>query len=169
MVKDISNHFVDAGLKGFISTIIHSYIDWQGQSAYWRLWSYTWEMYLGSDTGAATTTGMTALTTPIGGAPGTTPNSKSRTVTDGSGDGIWEAIFHATWNTGTVSGTLGELALYLKAPTETTYKWAKLGVDFSPTEVMVSRLASADTDFNSFAIDTGVPLTVDWTVQFAFV
>jgi len=156
------NHFVDAGLKGLLSTIIlmHTYNDC-------FFWSDSWHIYLGSDTSTATVATMTELQSPIGTAPGTPPDTKSIDVKDGSSDGVWEAIYIATWNAGTLPATtLGEMALYMKAPTKITFQWTCGNPEFS--EVMVSRLSSADGDFSSFIIDDTKPLTVEWHVKFSF-
>jgi hypothetical protein len=163
------NHFVDLGLKGLISTMLFA-SGHAGSGTYpWNLWSNIWNIYLGSDTITPTTTDMTALVSPIGVAPGTAPNSKSvPTIHSGSGDGDWYAIWSATWNPGTVSGTLGEGALYMKAPDKATFGWAFSVAGYDPSVVMISRLSSADTDFSSFVIDNTKPLTVDWTIHFRF-
>jgi len=167
IVKDAINHFVDAGLKGILSTMLFSRMG--SSDSYWRLWAYSWNIYLGSDTATTTSTTMTSLVSPIGTAPGTPPDSKTISVKDGSADGVWEITYTATWNAGSVSGTVGELALYLKAPDKTDFRWEFLAVaDYDPSEVMVSRLSSADGDFSSFIIDETKPLTVDWKVTFSF-
>jgi len=168
IVKDIPNHFVDNGLKGLISQIINAGHDSGGSHTYHYLWANGWNMYLGSDTTTVTTTTMTALVSPIGTAPGTAPNSKSGSLKDGSADGIWNVVFLATWNPGTVSGTCGELGLYGKPPDNASFAWRPTST-FNPTAVMFSRLSSADADFSSFVIDEGVPLTVEWKVQCSFV
>ena len=169
IVRDIPNHFVDNGLKGLISQIINAGHDSGGSHTYHYLWENGWNMYLGSDTTTVTTTTMTALVSPIGTAPGTSPNSKSGSLKDGSTDGVWNGVFLATWNSGTVSGTCGELGLYGKPPTnQTAFGWRPT-YTYNPTAAMFSRLASADADFSSFVINTDVPLTVEWKVQCSFV
>jgi len=165
IVKEALNHWVDNGLKGILSTIISTY----AKGAIWYLWGNSWNIYLGSDTSTTTTPGMTSLVAPIGAAPGTAPNSKSITVTTDEANGIFKATFIATWNAGTVSGTVGELALYMKAPARTSFGWDVYPNDYNPSVVMISRLSSADGDFSSFIIDETKPLTVEWTVQFSFV
>lgn len=170
LAKCVRNHFVDAGLKGIISTLIFANMYRTSSSPYtlWYNWYTDWNIYIGSDVVTPTNTGHTALTNPIGAAPGTAPNSKSASLKDGAADGIWNATYVATWNAGAVSGTLGEMALYMKAPDKTTFGWNLSAVTYSPPVVMISRLSSADLNFSSFIIDEGVPLTVEWTVQLAF-
>lgn len=173
LARAVINHFVDAGLKGIISTLIHKHLYSSGTGyCEWELWYSSWSMYLGSDIATVTTTGMTALQSPIGAAPGTPPNSKSASTKDGGvggdNDGIWNVVFMATWDAGTVSGTLGELALYMRAPDKITFGWTETNETYTPSVVMISRLSSADTDFSSFVIDEEKPLTVEWKVQLAF-
>jgi hypothetical protein len=74
----------------------------------------------------------------------------------------------ATWNAGAISGTVGEIALYLRALDNATFQWQASG-NLQPSVVMASRLSSADLDFSSFVIDTTKPLTVEWKVQFSFI
>lgn len=166
LCRDTRNHFVDAGLKGIISTIIFSTTYKDGRN--WDLWSNSWHIYLGSDTTTPTVTTMTELASPIGAAPGTAPSSKSITsIHDGTPDGDWYAIWQATWNPGSVSGTVGEAALYMRAPDKATFRW-EITSTYTPAEVMVSRVSSADTDFSSFVINTSLPLTVDWKIRWYF-
>lgn len=168
--KDVPNHWVDQGLRAIISQIIaRRWYSTTYPTSYY-LWANSWHIYLGSDTTTPTATTMTGLVSPIGTAPGTPANSESGSTHDGSTDGIWSVTFLATWNAGTVSGTLGELALYERAPNYATFGWEiNWGGGVTESEVMVSRLSSADADFSSFIIDDTVPLTVEWTVQFSFV
>jgi len=167
VVRNVRNHFVDAGLKGILSTMIFkevyapSYYD----RYHWYLWANSWKIDLGSDTSTPTTPTMSNLVSPLGVAP----SSKTISTKDGSGDGIWEATYIATWDAGTVSGTVGELGLFMRAPDKTTFQWRVEGGDYTPPVVMVSRLSSADGDFTEFTIDETKPLTVDWKVRFSFV
>ena len=169
-----SNHFVDQGLQSIISQIIQGGTNTSYAYAV-NPWYANWTILLGSDTTTPTTCTMTALVAQIGG----NPNSKSATTKDGSADGIWNVKFSAVWNAGTVSGTLGELALYegvspvagqgIMNKTQFGWTWTSLGAEVTLAQAMISRLSSADLDFSSFVIDNSVPLTVEWTVQFSFV
>jgi hypothetical protein len=121
-------------------------------------------MYIGSDTSTKTTASMTALVTPIGTAPGTAPNSWNETLqllSNGS-----SATFTASWNAGTVSGTIGEMALYGSACT--TYITGTQAVNWNGPTVMLSRLSVADGDFSPFPINSAYPLVIAWTVQFLY-
>ncbi len=166
LCRDARNHFVDAGLKGIISQIIFS--QFISTDYIYYHWSSAWHIYIGSDTTTPTVTTMTELQSPIGTAPGTAPDSKTITsIHDGSPDGDWYAIWQATWNPGSVSGTVGEAALYMRAPDRSTFRW-DVTYGYTPAEVMVSRVSSADTDFSSFVINTSLPLTVDWKIRWYF-
>jgi len=167
VIKKTINHFVDAGLKGLISTIIAKNMSTtQSKTALWYLWQYGWQVYLGQDTTTPTTTGMTSLQDQIGGAP----NGRNITVKNGAADGIYHVKYIATWNAGTLpAATLGEAGLYLRAPDKTTFQWILAGtVTYNPSLVMVSRLSEADTDFSSFVIDDTEPLVAEWTVEMSF-
>jgi len=166
--KDVRNHFVDQALKGIISTIIAG--SEPTSAGLWKLWSETgqWKMYIGSDTATATTRATTALTTPIGVAPGTPPNTQSiPDIHDGGADGDWYAKWRGVWNAGTVNGTLGEAALYMRCPDKSVWGW-EAGGEYTPAVVLASRLSSADLDFDSFVIDNGNALTIEWKLQFKF-
>jgi hypothetical protein len=168
LAKYIGNHFVDAGLKGLISTILHAWVRVVGATVMaWRVWYDGWNIYIGSDVVTPTNLLHTGLQNPIGDAPGTAPNTRSASMKEGTADGIWSVTYVATWYAGTVSGTLGETALYMKAPDKATFGWT-LSSNYDPPVVMISRLSSADLNFSSFVIDEGLPLTVEWTVQLAF-
>ncbi|MFA5149211.1 MAG: hypothetical protein WC491_08825 [Candidatus Omnitrophota bacterium] len=164
LAKCVRNHFVNGGLKGLISTLIHKNI--QGTTT-WYNWYSDWKIYIGSDVDTPTNVSQTALVTPIGAAPGTAPNINSASIKSGAVDGIWSIKYIATWNAGTVSGTLGEVALYMRAPDKSDFGWTVTS-NYTPSTVMVSRLSSAGLDLSSFIIDEDVPLTVEWTVQLAF-
>jgi len=160
LVKDKENHWVDAGLKGLVSALIGKKID---QS---KVWSEDFKMYLGTDTDTTTTHNLTALVSPIGSAPGTPPDHTSGCDISNPSTGVWETCFIAIWYAGSVSGTVGELALYLRAFDNLTPGWSESYSDKSL--VMVSRLSVADGDFSAFTIDTSKSLTVEWKIRIEF-
>ena len=160
IVREAENHWVDAGLRGLVSALVCSR---ENQNIY--PWAAGVQMYLGSDTAAPTTHGMTALTTPIGVAPGTPPNTISGASRTNPETGKWQTSVTAVWNAGTVSGTVGELALYLRAFANITVGWT---LTSNPANVMVSRLSSADSDFSGFAIDPSKSLTVEWRISISY-
>jgi len=166
LVKKAKNHWVNAGLKGLLSALIGSYVESTGYTV--SFWSSGFRIYLGSDTSTTTTPGMTSLVAPIGAAPGTAPNSTWGTSIEQVATGVWRVTFVARWNAGTVSGTVGELALYLKPFTSTTPGWYLSKSSYHYSQVMVARLSAADGDFSSFVIDPNKSLTVQWEVRISF-
>jgi hypothetical protein len=125
---------------------------------------YNWSMYIGSDTSNPTTVSMTSLVSPIGTAPGTAPNTKSYS-------GIYYSTsttpivlsYVATWNAGIVSGTVGEVGLYLYID---SYGLTNGTAVTNPG--LVSRLSVADGSFTAFTINTAAALTVTWTVSLVY-
>jgi len=126
-------------------------------------------MYIGSDTTTKTTASMTALVNPIGTAPGRGPNGRNNSMANlANGSAV---TYSATWNPGTVSGTIGEMALYGSATS--TYYTGSLpeltsDLNMNSGSVMLSRLSVADGDFSAFTINTSYPLVIAWTIQFLF-
>jgi hypothetical protein len=150
------NHWVGQGLETIGSYLINSTSVNTG--------SYNWNMYLGSDTSTPTIVSMTSLVSPIGTAPGTAPNTTSRSGTYYSTSTTPVVIiWTATWNAGTVSGTLGEVGLYL---------WINIGYLTNGTTTsspgLASRLSAADGSFTAFTINTAAALTVTWTVSLVY-
>jgi len=170
LVKNAKNHWVNAGLKGLLSALIGKIVYANGSYAYIYFWSHEFKIYLGSDVSTTTTPGMTSLVSPIGTAPGTAPNSTWGTDIEQVATGVWRVTFVARWNAGTVSGTVGELALYLRPFTSTGVGWEKTIVSGTYTypQAMVARLSVADGDFSSFIIDPNKSLTVQWEVRISF-
>ena len=157
-----NNHFTDAMMKTIIS-FLGSYKSRSGSSSYTSPGpTSNWSIYLGSDTSTATTHDMTALVSPIGTSPGVEPNTKHGALSN-SEPGIWRVIYTAVWDSGTVSGTLGELGLYLK--TTSYFEFGKTDWYCNTGPEMVSRLASADGAFTAFTINTSEPLSVTWTIE----
>jgi hypothetical protein len=127
-----------------------------------------YSMYIGSDTNTPTEYNTTALTTPIGTNPGTVPTTINGGVSNPS-NGVFNMVITATWNPGTVSGTVGEMALYLNMyPTGNlrAFQWATSYI--SPSAIMASRLSAADGNFSAFPINTSNPLSIAWTIQLTF-
>ena len=137
---------------------------------YWRISTYNWDVYLGTNTTIPTVYNTSTLSSPIGTAPGTVADIKLGSTTNPS-SGVFRTIFTSTWNAGTVSGTVGEMALYLSVrSTLQAFGWAQA---FNPpvTEAkqLVSRLSAADGSLTPFTINTANPLTMNWTVQYTAV
>lgn len=133
--------------------------------------SNTFNMYVGTDTVTATVYNTTALTAPIGGAPGTAPNSIGA-VTSNPSNGVFQIVMTAVWNAGSLPGnpTVGEMALYLNlfpAGTLEAYGWI---ANYLPgAAVLGSRLAAGDAAFTPFVVNSANPLSIVWTIQFSFV
>lgn len=143
-----------------------------------KMMSYNWTsndgstyMVIGSDATHPTLYNMSNLTAPIGTPPGTKPNSQSFATANPS-NGVYRVVYTATWNGGTVAGTVGEIGLYLNAvPSLQTAGWSfqtNNTVYGNGSTVMTNRLSAADSDFTAFTIDTTVPLVIAWTIQFSF-
>jgi hypothetical protein len=123
--------------------------------------SKTTYMVIGSDTTTQNTPTMTALTTPIGTAPGTKANTQTianSTIAEGS----YKVTLTATWNAGAVSGTLGEIGLYLYCYTFSGVGNMTAGLYFA------ARLSHADSHFTSFSINTSNNLVITWEITFTF-
>jgi hypothetical protein len=161
------NHWVSQGLE-----LIGAYL--LGGSFYYSTGyiygaSYNFNIYIGSDTSTPTTVSMASLAAPIGTQPGTAPNTKSLSgVYYSSSTTPVVLTWSATWNAGTVSGTLGETGLYL-------YDWFYTVGDrpltseaYSNNPFLASRLSVADGSFTAFTINTAAALTVTWTVNLVY-
>ena len=162
------NHFVDSALQAIMYILLTS-VSTCGNGYYNAISPLNPQtIYLGTDTSTKTTPSMTALVDPIGSAPGTGPNSFNNAMqllSNGSA-----VTFTAMWNAGTVSGTIGEMALYGSAAT--AYYTGTMGnavnLYWYSGSVMMSRLSVADGDFSAFTINSAYPLVIVWTVQFVF-
>lgn len=127
-------------------------------------------MYLGTNIATATAYNTTALTTPIGGAPGTAPNLIIGNTSNPS-NGVFQMSITATWNAGTVSGTVGEMALYLvmyPGGSLQAFHWQIFNGVYSGGTNLASRLSVADGSFSAFAIDNTKPLVITWTITVSF-
>jgi hypothetical protein len=156
------NSVVDQGLIGIINYLSGATFGGggssQGGSSGWYSMGNSY-IVIGQNTSTGTLHSTTALTTPIGGAPGTKPNSQVG-VQSNPLAGQFQIQWTATWNPGTVSGTLGEVGLYLYI-VNTLLSFGATGM--GGTTLLFSRMASADGKFTSFSINTAVPLSIAWT------
>ena len=129
---------------------------------------YSISMYVGSNTNTPTAYDRTVLVSPIGTSPGTAPNSIIGGTSNPS-NGVYRLVITATWSAGIISGTIGEMALYLNTfdTALQTFGWS--GPIAPPAgNRLVSRLSVADGDFSAFTINTGNPLAITWTIQLSF-
>jgi hypothetical protein len=123
----------------------------------------TSNIYVGSDTSTATTVSMTALARPIGTAPGTAPNTFNVSYSINLNSTIpATVVYNAIWNAGTVSGTLGEVGLYLKG------YGGLSGSTYATNPGLGARMSAADGTFTPFVINTSVALNISWFVRFIY-
>ncbi len=129
-----------------------------------------YQMYIGTDTGTVTAYNTTALTSPIvPPAPGTAPTVITASQTNPS-NGVFQINITARWDAGTVSGTVGEMALYMNlfaAGNLRAFQWSSTYIPSNAT--LASRFAVADGVFSQFAINVANPLIIVWTIQLSFV
>jgi hypothetical protein len=161
------NHWVGQGLETIGGLLVNngyfiSSVSFGGNTIYGA--TYNWSIYIGSDTSNPTTVTMTSLVAPIGNAPGTAPNTKSYSGSYYSTSTTPVTLSYvATWNAGTVSGTLGETGLYLWINTSTLTNGTT-----ATNPGLASRLSAADGSFTAFTINTAAALTVTWTVSLVY-
>jgi len=85
-------------------------------------------MHLGEDTTTVTSGGMDTLVNPIGSGNGTDSNVQSGTYRGEVNGGV-EWLYSSTWDAGTISGTVGEIGLFLYAIDNTNvgaYEWEQV-------------------------------------------
>ncbi len=160
--QDVPNHWVDAGLKGLTSAMCGAYI---GTASYnngtflTSSWSHYANIKVGMDTTIATTHGITELVNPNTNSP----NSFTGTNVLNPSPGLWKMTYTGTWNAGVITGTIGEIALYLGPFTNVTPNWATTNATFE--QKMVARISSADGTFTAFTPDPEKVFTVEWSVS----
>jgi len=159
--KKFRNHFVDSALFALGYILGSNWTASAASAVYAPLNPQT--MYIGSDTSTKTAATMTALAAPIGSAPGTAPNTVSTSIVTQTGQSSF--TLSAVWNASTVTGSLGEMALY---GTALTAALTGSQGSQSTSQVMLSRLSAADGDFSAFAINSAFALQINWTITFTF-
>lgn len=123
-------------------------------------------MRFGSDTTHATTEDMIALSNEI-----TTDRNTAGVTLSKVASGQYRVAWVSTWNAGTVSGTLGEVGLFLTGITpyaDASLPLTNQSPSVSSSPYLFSRLSSASGDFASFTINAAVPLTIEWRLEFTF-
>lgn len=167
------NHFVNYilyQLGNFMATGGTSSGGWTyGTANNWYVYPFTKaHMEIGSDTVTPTTFTTSDLVSPLSG--GTAPTSQSgSTQTIANGCAV---NYTGEWQPNTVSGTVGEMGLFLcTGTTLNAFPTVSSTMTMNGTQVPIlsSRLSEADGDFVSFVIDVTKPLTINWTVSFTFV
>jgi len=146
------NHWVGQGLETIGSYLVGGAGDGAASN-----------IYIGSDTVTLTTVSMTALASPIGTAPGTAPNTFSVSYSINTNSTIpATVVYNAIWNAGTVSGTLGEVGLYLHGYSGLS------GSTYATNPGLGARMAAADGAFTPFVINTSVAVSVSWFIRFVY-
>jgi len=146
------NHWVGQGLETIGSYLV-------GGAGY----GAASNIYVGSDTLIPTTVSLTGLISPIGSSPGTAPNTFNVSYSINTNSTIPATVLYtAVWNAGTVSGTLGEVGLYLQG------YGGLSGSTYATNPGLGARMASADGAFTPFTITTTVALTVSWFIRFVY-
>ena len=168
IVRRFRNKIVNAGLKGIVSLMICDRAYAYDHKAYLVQLAHTtyWDIQLGDNTSSKTTAGMTALVgTQIGGSP----NSKNILYSNPS-SGTHRVSFEASWDAGTVSGTIGEIAIIMMCSTEYTWKWyldaSSDSIGQAHSVTMFARASVADGDFLAYTIDTSKPTSIKWDIDF---
>jgi len=160
------NHWVGQGFELIGGYLVTGAINVSGG---WYGATDNWDIYIGSDTSTVTTVSMTSLISPIGTTPGTAPNTKSPSGAYYSSSTTPVVLSYvATWNAGTVSGTLGEVGLYLLDAYYNVGVRPLTNSSYISNPALVSRLSAADGSFTAFTINTAAALTVTWTVSFVY-
>jgi len=164
--RHFRNHFVLYGLfacaNWFAATNLGTASDVPARA--WATSPFTYgTMTLGTNTTTPTVASMTALVAPIGSGIGTIPNSQAGS-TGSTSTSAW-ALYTATWNAGTITGTVGEVGLFLNISTSLVTFGATPSVT---ARTFASRLSVADGDFTAQAINTSYAFTANWQLTFSF-
>ena len=163
-----NNSVVNQGLAALVSIMSISGMLPNTSPAQFWLGAGNGSMRVGQDTVTPTQSTTTLLSAPIGAGLGTIPNSQTISNSNPVA-GQWQVTYTSLWNAGTVSGTLGEVGLFLFIWTAAQGLQPAGGANVAPTtHTMFSRMASADGKFVSFAINAAVPLAISWVIRFTY-
>jgi len=144
------NHWVGTGL-GTLAAFIGSTSGTGVNTA-----TNNWYILLGTNTTTATNVTMSSLVNPIP----IQPNFKLIAGNYYSGSTTAVTVkYTAVWFPGTVSGTIGEIGLYLTLTGTPTP---------SGNPGMVSRLSTADNSFTAFTVNTSNALNVVWYINLVY-
>lgn len=163
------NRIVSLGIKSLLQTLIslQTATSQTALSSQFVANATYSRIRVGQDTTTVTTEGMTALSSEI-----TTDRNSAATKIEKVLAGQYRIKWVATWNAGTITGTCGELGLYLTGMQ--AYADGALPVDNGffiinyASPQLFSRLSSASGDFVSFTINTAVPLSIEWRLDITF-
>ena len=163
--RHFRNHFVQQGLFIFINWFACSNVGASSNPAYqWTTSPFSnSSMTLGTNTATPTIASTTALVTPIGAGIGTKTNSQSG-ATGSTSTSAW-VLYTGTWNAGTITGTVGEVGLWLAGQlTLVSFGSATSGANLS----FASRLSVADGDFTAQVINASYAFTANWQLTASF-
>ena len=162
--KNVKNKFVDRGILGILFPLVCRH-DGTNRHGYAR----NYNIRVGSNTDTSTGREMESLIDTIGG----TQNETDINVTQ-DGDN-YTIKYTATWESGSLSGTLGEVGIFLYLPDDRlhasytsrspTYNSSS---HMGDTDTMFSRICEADGDFTSFVIDEEEPLSVEYKLTLTY-
>lgn len=163
------NRIVSLGMRllmTWLSSIYSATTFYYGASMAFNSSAADSRIRFGSDTTHVTTEDMIALSNEV-----TTDRNTGGVTLSKVASGQYRVAWVSTWNAGTVSGTFGEIGLFLSGIVP--YADASLPVTnpvptYSATPYLFSRLSSASADFGSFTINAAVPLTIEWRLEFTF-
>src|SRR3972149_8322249 len=154
LINLCSNRGVNSACVGLLGW---NTLGWSTKSSYMRLGT-------GGNTTAYNTTSLTTIVNTA--ADSQTSNSANPS------NGVFKLNFIATWNTGTLSAIdVSEIGLFLHNFNNTgslTASDTYLTGHTSLGGQLFSRISNADGDFTTFTVNTTVPLTITWTLTFAF-
>jgi hypothetical protein len=150
-------HIVNQGLIALINLLAVAALNYLPSSS----WGSTGTIRLGTDTTTPTGGGTTGLTAEI-----TTQANAHSGATGNPAANQYRVSWVATWNAGTISGTIGEMGLKLYI-SPTLQSFGAAAVSATPN-TLFSRLSVADGDFTAFTINTAVPLTIEWRLTLTF-
>lgn len=155
--KNKQNHFTNAMIKGMCSFLLGSYL-------YTSFGGVTYtcntnpKMYLGTDLLTPTNASVTELISKINVAPTITNVENLQMDNDN-----FNYKITSTWQHGSISGTIGELGLYLNPFTDVNINWYRSGSYTYPV-ALCARYAVADGNMESFEIDTSKSLVIQWNI-----
>lgn len=162
------NHFLNNGFRSIYDIILLTYINAYNKNDactyYYYLPANSWYMRLGTDTTTVTDPTMDELTSLIAIAP----TSQQMFITDGTDDGHYIITFRSIWATGTISGTVGEMGLYMRCGENINQHMysSKYYTAITPPVKLVARMTCIDNDFSPIVIDETKPFIVDWNMNF---
>lgn len=162
--KNKDNHFTNAMVKGIYSYLLGSHLSVFSPSfSFHTFTTFSNGSYisLGSDTTTITDASTTGLTSDLG----VLPTISARGIIDVTDNNDISFNISSTWAKNTISGNVGEIGLYMRPFTQTTYQWVlNTPNSYNYPQVLCARYAEADGNMTSFTIDTSKSLVVIWNI-----